>query len=122
MKLSWFTVALKEWRRRPARTAVTVTGVGLAIGVLFSLLAFERGYRRAVQAELDRLGAHVLVVPKGCPYDAASLALHGANWPCHLKASYLAEVRAVAGVQAAVPVLMHALRAATSSRKSNRRP
>jgi len=47
------------------------------------------------------LGAHVLVVPKGCPYDAASMALHGANWPCYLKQSYLEEVRAVAGVATA---------------------
>lgn len=110
MKLSWLTVALKEWRRRPARTAVTVIGVGLALGVLLALLAFERGYRRALQSELDRLGAHVLVVPKGCPYDAASLALHGATWPCYLNVSYLTEIRAVPGVQAAVPALMHALR------------
>jgi putative ABC transport system permease protein len=57
---------------------------------------------------LDRLGAHILVVPKGCPYDAASLALHGANWPCHLKASYLDEVRSVPGIAAAAPVFMTA--------------
>lgn len=109
MKLCWLTLAAKEWRRRPVRTAVTVTGVALALGVLFALLAFERGYRQALRDEVDRLGAHVLVVPKGCPYDAASLALHGANWPCYLNADHLDEIRALPGVQAAVPALMHAL-------------
>ena len=59
--------------------------------------------------ELDRLGAHVLVVPKGCPYDAASMALHGASWPCYLKQRYLEEVRAVAGVATAAPVFMTAV-------------
>ena len=110
MNASWLILPWNEWRRRPVRTGVTVMGVGLAVAALFSLVAFERGYRRGLQAELDRLGAHILVVPKGCPYDAASLALHGANWPCHLAATYLSEIRAVPGVKAAVPALMSALR------------
>jgi putative ABC transport system permease protein len=87
---------------------VTAAGVGIAIAAAFSLLAFQRGYRQSLWRELERLGAHVLVVPKGCPYDAASLALHGANWPCHLKASYLAEVRSLPGVAVAAPVFMSA--------------
>jgi ABC-type lipoprotein release transport system permease subunit len=60
-------------------------------------------------AELDRLGAHVLVVPKGCPYDAASIALHGAKWPCYLKSEYLKEVAATPGVATAAPVFMSAV-------------
>jgi len=110
MRPSWLTLPLNEWRRRPARSTVTLIGVALAVAAFVSLVAFERGYRRGLQNELDRIGAHILIVPKGCPYDAASLALHGANWPCYLKTNYLAEVRAVPGVKAAVPALMHALR------------
>jgi putative ABC transport system permease protein len=83
--------------------------VAIATAALFSLLAFQRGYRDGVRQELDRLGAHVLVVPKGCPYDAASMALHGASWPCYLKARYLDEVRAVIGVATAAPVFMSAV-------------
>jgi putative ABC transport system permease protein len=82
--------------------------VAIAVAAAFSLLAFQHGYRQSLWRELDRLGAHILVVPKGCPYDAASLALHGANWPCHLKSSYLEEVRAVPGIAAAAPVFMAA--------------
>jgi putative ABC transport system permease protein len=59
--------------------------------------------------EIDRLGAHILVVPKGCPYDAASIALHGANWPCYLKSSYLTEVSGTPGVRSAAPAFMAAL-------------
>jgi putative ABC transport system permease protein len=90
------------------RSAITVAGVALAVAALTSLLAFERGYQRGMDSELGRLGAHVLVVPKGCPYDAASIALHGANWPCFLRAEYLAEVRAVPQVAVAAPVFMNA--------------
>lgn len=85
-----------------------MTGVAIALAALFSLLSFQHGYRAGLQHELDKLGAHILVVPKGCPYDAASIALHGANWPCYLKSQYLEEVRATPGVSAAAPVLMAA--------------
>lgn len=106
--MTWFRLALSGCWRRPLRSALTVCGVAIAIAAAFGLLAFQHGYRGSLWRELDRLGAHILVVPKGCPYDAASLALHGANWPCHLKASYLAEVRSVSGVAAAAPVFMAA--------------
>ena len=107
--MTWIELSLKEWQRRPLRTGVTTAGVAIAIAALFSLLAFQRGYRDGVRNELDRLGAHVLVVPKGCPYAAASMALHGASWPCYLKQQYLDEVRALRGVATAAPVFMAAV-------------
>jgi putative ABC transport system permease protein len=106
--MTWVTLSFREWQRRPLRTAITVLGVAISTAALFSLLSFQRGYREGVQRELDRLGAHILVVPKGCPYDAASIALHGASWPCYLKAAYLDEVRATPGVGTAAPALMSA--------------
>ena len=107
--MTWTRLAFKEWSRRPLRTSLTALGVALATAALFSLLSFQRGYRDGVQQELGRLGAHVLLAPKGCPYDAASMALHGASWPCYLKQSYLEEVRSVPGVATAAPVFMAAL-------------
>lgn len=107
--MTWVELSLKEWRRRPLRTTVTAAGVAIATATLFSLLSFQRGYRDGVRQELDRLGAHVLLAPKGCPYDAASMALHGASWPCYLKQSYLKEVRTVPEVATAAPVYMAAL-------------
>src|SRR5579864_1312826 len=107
--MTWLALSLKEWRRRPLRTGITTAGVAIATAALFSLLSFQHGYRDGLRQELSRLGAHVLLVPKGCPYDAASMALHGASWPCFLKESYLAEVRTVPEVEAAAPVFMTAL-------------
>jgi putative ABC transport system permease protein len=95
--------------RRPLRAAVTVAGVALAVAAFFSILSFQQGYQRGLRDELDRLGAHLLVVPKGCPYDAASIALHGANWPCYLRAAYLEQVRRTPGIATAAPVFMAAV-------------
>ncbi len=107
--MNWLTLSTSEWRRRPLRTGITAAGVAIAVAAMFSLLAFHDGYRDGMKGELDRLGAHVLVVPKGCPYDAASIALHGANWPCFLRSSYLDEVRVTPGVGSAAPAFMSAL-------------
>src|SRR4028119_1711324 len=102
--MSWPLLSLREWQRRPLRMSITTMGVALAVAALWSLLAFAHGYQTGLRNDLDKLGAHIIVVPKGCPYDAASLALHGASWPCYLQAAYLQEVRGTrrAGVAGAV--------------------
>ncbi len=102
------SLAFKNILQKKPRMLITLLGVALATGTLFSLLSFEHGYKRGLQEELNQLGAHILVVPKGCPYDAASLALHGANWPCYLKSEYLLQVALAPGVAVASPVFMSA--------------
>jgi putative ABC transport system permease protein len=101
-------VARNCWRR-PLRAIVTAAGIAVAVGAAFSFLSFQYGYQLSLRQDLNRLGAHILVVPKGCPYEAASLALHGANWPCYLKESYLEEIRFVPGIAAIAPAFMAAL-------------
>lgn len=107
--MHWLKLALQNSVRRKLRTFVTLSGVAIAVAALFSLLAFQRGYQTGMQTELERLGAHILVTPKGCPYDAASIALHGATWPCYLKEEYVKSVAQTEGVQTAAPLLMNAL-------------
>ncbi len=101
--------------RRRMRSSVTVLGVAIGSAALFSMLSFEKGYQDGIRAELDHLGAHVLVAPKGCPYDAASMALHGASWPCYLKEEYLQRVRSTGGVATVAPLLMNAVYSTQSS-------
>lgn len=105
----WLKLAIQNGLRRKLRTLVTTLGVAIAVAALFSLVSFQRGYQAGMQGELEHLGAHVLVVPKGCPYDAASIALHGASWPCYLKQEYLAFVQRTEGVSTAAPLLMNAV-------------
>jgi putative ABC transport system permease protein len=107
--MSVIHLALSNLRRRKLRTLVTGSGVALAVALAFCLLSFYRGYQRGLQTELDRLGAHLLLVPKGCPYDAASVALHGASWPCYLKEEYVQAVERTQHVAHVAPVLMMAV-------------
>jgi putative ABC transport system permease protein len=84
-----------------------VAGVAIAIAVLFSLLSFNAGYERQLSGELGSLGIHMLAVPKGCPYEAASLIIHGGVIPKYLSYSDLEQVAKIDGIEVASPMLLH---------------
>jgi len=71
------TVAYKNLNRKRVRTALTVGGVSIAVAVLVSLFGFDAGYQRGLSSDIDKLGYHLLVTAKGCPYEAATLMLKG---------------------------------------------
>lgn len=90
-----------------------MAGVAAAIAVLFSLLAFQRGYESSLREDLNALGAHVMVVPKGCPYEASTIVLHGGKWPRYMQEDYLDKVRAVPGIEQSAAIIMDAITAKT---------
>jgi putative ABC transport system permease protein len=105
----WFSLAFKNLIRRKTRSILTVLGVAIAIAVLYSLFQFQQGYQSRLKGELGALGAHVMVVPKGCPYEAATIALHGGKWPRYMDEGQLAKVKANPGVAEAAGVIMDAV-------------
>ena len=92
--------------RRHVRTSLTIAGVAIAIAVLFSLLAFNAGYEKQLSGELGSMGINMLAVPKGCPYEAASLIIHGGVIPKYLSYDDLEHVRNIDGVEIASPMLL----------------
>jgi putative ABC transport system permease protein len=105
--MNFVTLALKNLLRRRGRTTLTIIGVAIAIAVLFSLLSFNAGYEKQLNQELGSLGIHILAVPKGCPYEAASLIMHGGIIPKYLTAADVAEVKKIDGIELATPMLLH---------------
>jgi putative ABC transport system permease protein len=105
--MNFFTLAAKNLLRRRGRTTLTVLGVAIAISVLFSLLALNSGYEKELAREMNSMGAHLLAVPKGCPYEAASLIIHGGVIPKYLSARDLKNVSTIPDVELATPLLMH---------------
>ncbi|MBU3958915.1 MAG: ABC transporter permease [Candidatus Omnitrophica bacterium] len=71
------SVAYKNLKRKKIRTVLTIVGVGVAVAVLVSLFGFDAGYQRSLNNDIDKLGYHILVTAKGCPYEAATLMLKG---------------------------------------------
>jgi putative ABC transport system permease protein len=105
--MNFITLAVKNLMRRRGRTVLTVLGVAIAISVLFSLIALNTGYEIELNREMNSLGAHILAVPKGCPYEAASLMIHGGVIPKYLNISDLDMVNRIEGVEVASPLLMY---------------
>ena len=76
-KISVFQVAYKNLLRKKTRSLLTILGIAMAAWVLVSLFGFNRGYEASLNKDIDNLGFQMLVVAKGCPYEAATLMLKG---------------------------------------------
>ncbi|HHZ20390.1 MAG TPA: ABC transporter permease [Firmicutes bacterium] len=105
----WFGLAIKNLLRRPTRSILTILGVTIAIAVLYSLLQFQVNYEKGLKKELGALGAHVMVVPKGCPYEAATIVLHGGKWPRYMDEAVLEKVKSVPGIAQTAGIIMDAI-------------
>ena len=102
-------LTLRSCLRRPLRNGLALTGIAVATAVLLSILAFGDGYKRALRGELDRSGIQMMLVPLGCPFDAAARVLKNNALENSLPASALETVRRDPAVAVAAPMLMAAL-------------
>jgi putative ABC transport system permease protein len=99
-------LALRNLCRRKLRTALTLFGVSAAVMTLAALLAFGEGYQRGLRRELNGMGIQMMLVPLGCPYDAAARVLKGRTLEVSLPESALATARKDPAVACAAPLLM----------------
>lgn len=102
-------LALRNLARRPTRTLLTAAGLAVGIATLGALAAFGEGYQRGLRAELDRSGAQMMLVPLGCPYDAAARVLKGKALEFSLPAGAVAAARRDPAVAVAAPLLLAAV-------------
>ena len=100
------SLAGKNLRRRPVRTGLTVAGVGLAVMVAVSLGGFMLGYRGAIERSIDMLGFQVMIMAKGCPYEAATMMLKGGTGLLYLPADAYDKVRRDPDVESITPVFV----------------
>src|ERR1041384_5960322 len=97
-------LALKNLFRRPLRTGLTLFGLAASIGVLACLLSFGEGYQRVLRGELDRMGMQMMLVPLGCPFDAAARVIKGRALDVTLPESALEIARKDPAVALAAPM------------------
>lgn len=102
-------LALKNLTRRPLRSVLTLGGLAVAVSFLACLLAFSEVYQHSLRRELDAMGMQMMLVPLGCPYDAAAQVLKGRGLDTSLPESALEEARKNPAVALASPVFAAAL-------------
>jgi len=105
-KLSLFEVAWKGLLRKKTRSLLTVLGIAMAAWVLVSLFGFNRGYETSLNKDIDNLGFQMLVVAKGCPYEAATLMLKGGTGLKYMDPAVARSVAAEPEVEGITPMLM----------------
>lgn len=107
--MNFFKFALKNLTHRKVRTSLTVLSIGIAIAVLFTVTSFNRGYEDSLKKQIQKMGIHLMVVPIGCPYEAASLILKGGQIPNYLPLDALKDVKKISGIDIAAPILMQGI-------------
>jgi ABC-type antimicrobial peptide transport system permease subunit len=90
--ISKFEIAGKNLLRKKARTLLTLLGIMLSSWVLVSLLGFNRGYENALNRDIDSMGYQLMVMAKGCPYEAATMMLQGGTGLRYIEESMVNDI------------------------------
>src|SRR5438132_7535826 len=102
----YIALAIKNLRRRPVRTGLTVAGVALAVTVAVSLGGFMLGYRGAIDRSIQMLGFQVMIMAKGCPYEAATMMLKGGTGLLYLPADTYEKVKNDPDIESITPIFV----------------
>ncbi len=102
-------VAYKNLLRKKIRSLLTLIGISLSAWVLVSLLGFNHGYETALNKDIDNMGFQLMIMAKGCPYEAATMMLKGGTGLKYMKQSILDEVAKEPEVEKTTPILMQAV-------------
>jgi putative ABC transport system permease protein len=106
--ISKFQIAYKNLLRKKARTFLTLVGIMLSSWVLVSLLGFNRGYETALNHDIDNMGYQLMVMAKGCPYEAATMMLQGGAGLRYIEPSMVDSILKRPEVDRVTPILMQA--------------
>jgi putative ABC transport system permease protein len=107
--MSFWRLAWRNLTQRKVRTGLTILSIAVAVAVLYTLLSFNKGYTASLKQQLQQMGVHILVVPPGCPFEAASLLLKGGKPPAYLGEDIVKQIEQMPGIQIMAPGFMSAV-------------
>jgi putative ABC transport system permease protein len=104
-----FQVAYKNLFRKKIRTLLTLVGIAMSAWVLVSLLGFNHGFELALNKDIDNMGFQMMLMAKGCPYEAATMMLKGGTGLKYVDQSICETITKEPGVEKITPMLMQAV-------------
>jgi len=107
--ISLYKVSYKNLLRKKTRSILTIVGIALSAWVLASLMGFNQGYEASLNRDIDNMGFQMMLMAKGCPYEAATLMLKGGTGLRYLKQSVADSILSEAEVEKITPMLMQAV-------------
>lgn len=106
--MNYTKLAFKGLLRRPAGFLAASLSIAIASIVLLLSLGFTNGYNNALTTSIDRLGANILAIPKGCPYEATGVILSGGQLRYAVAQDQLEPIKKTEGVATVSAVIMGA--------------
>jgi putative ABC transport system permease protein len=106
--ITTFQIAYKNLLRKRVRSVLTLVGIALSAWVLVSLLGFNHGYETALNKDIDNMGFQLMLMAKGCPYEAATMMLKGGTGLKYMKESIVQDITKEPEVEKTTPILMAA--------------
>jgi putative ABC transport system permease protein len=103
-----FQIAWKNLLRKKVRTLLTLVGIMLSTWVMVSLFGFNRGYEKALNRDIENMGYQLMVMAKGCPYEAATMMLQGGKGLRYMEQSMVNDIVKEPEVDKITPILMQA--------------
>jgi ABC-type lipoprotein release transport system permease subunit len=106
MRLKIVQISWKIVFRKKTRAILTILSISLA--VLFSMFfsGLQQGYSNSISQDIQNVGAHILAIPKGCPYEATATLLHGGILPKQLPEETLDRIEGIDNVRSAYSTLI----------------
>ncbi len=104
--MNLFRFAWKTLRRNIIRSILTMLSIAIAVVLLISFLGLNEGYTRAILKDVEQLGAQLLAVPKGCPYEATALIINGGVLPSYLPEDSVQRIHDIQNVSQVYGILM----------------
>lgn len=101
-------LATREILRHRLRTGLVIAALSIPVALRVLLASFGSSYERSLRAELDQMGVQLMIVPIGCPFDAAARIIKGKSLDETLPFAALDQVRADPAVAVAAPLLISA--------------
>ncbi|WP_018649408.1 MULTISPECIES: ABC transporter permease [Thioalkalivibrio] len=96
--MNLFTLAAHNLFRKPFRTAALVLAVGIATAAVFATATLMHGIERSVDHGFSKLGADLMVVPRGTMVSMERALLTGEPSTFYMEADLADEVNALQGV------------------------
>ena len=107
--MTTFQVAYKNLMRKKIRSLLTMIGIALSSWVLISLLGFNQGYEASLNKDIDNMGFQLMIMAKGCPYEAATMMLKGGTGLKYMKERVVEDILKEPEVDKITPILMSAV-------------
>jgi putative ABC transport system permease protein len=114
-----FQVSFKYLLRSRNRVFLTIGAIAVAMMLFINLMGLKDGYTRSILKSVNQLGAQLLAIPKGCPYEATALILYGGILPSNLPESMLQDFAAMDNVDRYYGLLMGMLPSPGMDKKSD---